>query len=140
MDKLNEIEQYFSIKLPEKYKNFLLNIYHFAFENNVFDIILQDGCKKKSSVYKFYTLDNFIAEQQYRDYLMEFQIHFEIPNDYVESKYLYHIAEALSGSICIAIGGQHNGKIYSVDNGDFGIIYQADNIDDFIKSLYHFEP
>lgn len=135
MDTIEKIEQQLNIKFPDNYKAFLLKAETFVVENNSFCRVLQDNYRTDGVVYKFYSTNNFIEHQGYRDYLIEFQTHFENPKDYVEAEHLYHIADGI-GSTCIALGGQHYGKIYSVDNGDFGIIYQSDSIDEFIDSLY----
>lgn len=135
MDTIDNIEQQLKLRLPDNYKAFLLKADTFVVENIVFCRILQDNYRTDGLVYKFYSASDFIERQKYRDYLIEFQTHFENPKDYVEAEYLYHIADG-TGSILISLGGQHYGKIYSADNGDFGIIYQADNIDDFLDSLY----
>jgi hypothetical protein len=135
MDTIDNIERQLKLKLPENYKAFLLKADTFVVENNVFCRILQDNYRTDGLVYEFYPTNSFIERQNYRDYLMEFQTRFENPKDYVEAEYLYHIADG-TGSICISLGGQHYGKIYSIDNGDFGIIYQADTINAFLDSLY----
>lgn len=138
MNKVAVIEQYLGLKFPDDYSEFLLKADTCVVENNVYCRVLQDNYRTDGVVYEFYTTTNFIKQLKNRDrnYLLEFQIHFENSTDYVEAEYLYHIAEG-TGSICISLGGQHYGKIYSVDNGDFGIIYQADNINQFIDSLYN---
>ena len=136
MDKIDIIEQQLDIKFPDDYKLFLSNADKFIIESFFsYCVIKQDNYRSDGSIYEFYTADNFIEKQKYRDYLIEHQVHFENPTDYVEAEYLYHIAGG-TGSICISLGGLHYGKIFSADNGDFGIIYQADNINLFIDSLY----
>ena len=136
MNKIDIIEQQLDIKFPNDYKLFLSNADKFIIENFFsYCVILQNNYRTDGCIYEFYTVDNFIEKQKYRGYLVEDQAHFENPKDYVEAEYLYHIAGG-TGSICISLGGLHYGKIFSVDNGDFGIIYQADNINLFIDSLY----
>jgi hypothetical protein len=135
VDTIDGIEQQLNLKLPDDYKEFLLGADTFVIENHVFCRILQDNYRTDGLIYEFYSANSFIESQKYRDYLIEFQTHFENPKDYVEAEYLYHIANG-TGSICIALDGQHYGKIFSADNGDFGIIYQANNINDFVDSLY----
>jgi hypothetical protein len=135
MNKVKHIEQQLGVTFPNDYREFLSKAHTFILENNVYCRILQDNSKSDDFIYEFHTTENFIERQKYRDYLVEFQIHFENPTDYVEAEYLYHIADG-TGSVCISLGGKHYGKIFSVDNGDFGIIYQADNIEEFINSLY----
>lgn len=135
MDKVNYIEQHFGVRFPDEYREFLVNASSFVLQNPFYCVILQDGYRTDGRVDEFYTLENFIERQKYREELIDFQTHFENPTTYVEAEYLYFIAEG-SGAICIALGGKHYGKIYSVDNGDFGIIYQADNINIFIDSMY----
>lgn len=138
MDKINNIETALELKLPDDYKRFLLSSYCLEIFNKIFSRVLQDGYRTKGVIDAFYTVDNFLEQQNYRDYLVETQKHFGNSTNYVEAEHLYYIASGASGSICIALGGKHFGKIYSVDNGDFGIVYQSENINAFIYSLYDF--
>jgi len=126
MNKINHIETTLGLELPDDYKRFLLSSICLEISN-------KDGV-----IDAFYTVDNFLEQQYCRDYLVETQNHFGNLQSYVEAEHLYYIAGGASGSICIALGGKHFGKIYSIDNGDFGIIYQSVNIDAFIDSLYDF--
>jgi|GEM_PF-5535643 len=135
MDKIDNIEQTLGLQFPKDYREFLLRTHTHTVKNSVYCRILQDNYRTDGLIYRFYTITDFFERQEYRIYLIEFQTHFENPKNYVEAEYLYHIGDG-TGSICIALGGQHYGKIFSVDNGDFGIIYQADNINKFIDSLY----
>lgn len=135
MSKINNIEQQLGLRFPDDYKEFLLKANSFVIENRVYCRILLDNYRTDGVIHEFHTIDNFMNRQEYRDYLFDFQNDFETPKDYVESEFLYHIADG-TGSICIALGGQHYGKIYSVDNGDFGIIFQADSFNKFLTGLY----
>lgn len=138
MDKIHHIETSLGLELPDDYKRFLLSSNCLKITNKAFSRILQDGYCTDGLIDAFYTVDNFLEQQHYRDYLVETQKHFGNSTNYVEAEHLYYIASGASGSICIALGGKHFGKIYSVDNGDFGIVYQSINIDAFIDSLYDF--
>jgi SMI1 / KNR4 family (SUKH-1) len=135
MSKIENIETHFGFSFPKDYKDFFLEAHNFVLDNSVYCRVLQNGYKTDGLVFEFHTIDNFVEKQECRDYLIEFQTHFENPIDYVEAEHLYHIADG-TGSVCISLAGQHYGKIFSVDNGDFGIIYQAENIKGFVDSLY----
>lgn len=135
MDKVEIIEKELGLTLPVDFREFLIKSKSFVLDKQVYCRILQDNYRTDGIIYELYTVDNFLERQLYRDDLFEMQAHFENPSEYVESEFLYYIADG-SGTICISLGGQHYGKIYSVDNGDFGIIYQAENVNAFIDSLY----
>lgn len=136
MDKIKEIENRLGLKLPLDYKLFLTNVDKLIIQDSVtFCRILQDNYRTDGLIYEFLNDSNFLERNVSRQYLIEHQKHFKNPKEYVEAEYLYYVATG-TGAICIALGGLHYGKIFSVDNGDFGIIYQAENIDLFINSLY----
>ena len=135
MDKVEIIEKELGLALPVDFREFLIRCKSFVLDKKDYCRILQDNYRTHGIIYELYTVDNFLERQLYRDLLFEMQTHFENPSEYVESKFLYYIADG-TGTICISLGGKHYGKIYSVDNGDFGIIYQAENINSFVDSLY----
>ncbi|MBO9563626.1 MAG: SMI1/KNR4 family protein [Niastella sp.] len=136
IDKLISIEEKLGFKLPEDYKQFLLDeAGHSQCMFKVYPRVLQDGWKTDGIIEKVTSVDTFWQANQYREYLREFQEHFENPASYVESEYLYVIMSG-TGVVCMAMSGTHKGKIYSVDNGDFGIVYQTDNLEQFLQSLY----
>mgnify|MGYP000146965521 CR=1 FL=1 len=55
--------------------------------------------------------------------------------EYVDEASLYHIAFTSNGSVCMSFYGKNVGKIYSVDHGDYGIVYLAGTLEDFLKTL-----
>jgi hypothetical protein len=136
MEIIEDIERQLNIKFPDTFKEFLLKVDTFVVENTYFCRILRDNYRTDMIVHEFCPANDFIAYQERREYLIEMQNDFEVPVDYVEAEYLYYIASTENGGICIALDGQHYGKIYSMDSGDFGIIYQANNINEFLDSLY----
>ena len=83
-----------------------------------------------------YKFESFWKDNKYRSYLEEFRSDFQIPRDYLESEYLYLIAKCDNQAICMALNGIHKGKIYSADNGDFGIVFQTNSLAEFLESLY----
>ncbi len=140
IDKVISIEDKLGFKLPEKYKQFLLDeASHSQYVLKHFDRILPDGWKTDGRVDGVITVDNFWRFNQNREHLEGLQTHFEHPRSYVEVEYLYVIMEG-SGTVCMAMEGMHKGKIYSADNGDFGIVFQADSLDKFLQSLYKYKP
>ncbi len=96
------------------------------------------GYKSPELMGSFSTYKTFWKHNQYREVLEEFQEDDEQEESYVQSEYLYIIGDAngFSGSVCMALHGIHKGKIYFADNGDDGIIFQADTLQDFLNSLY----
>lgn len=120
--------------MPEQYRLFLPNAKKYTSVCYVYDRILQNGHIYDGLIFDFLDVESFLLHNQYREHLIEFQEHFEIPRTYVEAEHLYFIADG-AGAICIALAGLHVGKIYSSDNGDFGIIYQAEDFNSFMKSI-----
>ena len=127
---LESVEQQIGYKFPEEYREFMLVNNGGRPSPDVFRITLSDGYTFTSAVHKFFSWDELLTF--YREYLEEYMEVFELTDEYVEARYLYHIAECLSGSICIAVAGKHEGTIYYTDNGDFGIIYQSKSFESFL--------
>jgi hypothetical protein len=123
------------IKLPVDYIQFLIESDKNKYYHKDFTKVHQDGYLQKDSLVEFYNLDKLKKGLSCRDFLIEFQLHFDLSTDYVESDKLIHIAETLGGTIDISIDGKHKGKIYSVDHGDFGIIYLAENLEEFLLMI-----
>lgn len=73
-------------------------------------------------------------------HLKEHFEHFELDESFVETKYLLPIIKIGSGGcINIAIGGKHNGKIYQVDNGDFGILLISNSLQEFLNEIFLYD-
>lgn len=72
------------------------------------------------------------------DYLTDHAQHFDLSPQYVEPEYLFPIGLMPNGAIYIAIDGKHNGKIYTADNGDFGIVFHSDNLEKFLESVFEY--
>ncbi len=140
MDQISIAIQYIETKLqhslPNEYKEFLSNFDLFKKEELGFPITLRDGYKMSNVLRFFFNASTFLNQNDFRSFLEEYIEPFELTSDYVEPQYLYFIAECLTGNIAMAIGGQHEGKLYYVDNGDFGIIYLSSSIKDFMNTLY----
>lgn len=100
-----------------------------------------DGYKTENSIVSIFTPEEIVeAYDNLKLYLEETFEHFELSTDYVETKYLLPIIElGNGGTINIHIGGKHNGKVYEVDNGDFGIILLSNSLQDFIEKLYVYD-
>lgn len=69
-------------------------------------------------------------------YLLEHAEDFALSDDYVEPESLFPICNLPNGAVYVAIDGKHKGKVYTADNGDFGIIYHSENFDAFWTSLF----
>lgn len=140
IDKIISIEEKLGFKLPEEYRQFLLDeASHSQHTLKYFDRILPDGWKTNGRVDSVMSVDTFWQFNEDRENLEGLQTHFDHPRDYLEVEHLYVIMEG-SGTICMAMGGTHKGKIYSADNGDFGIVYQADSLELFLQSLWKYKP
>ena len=98
-------------------------------------IIHEDGWESNSFISKIESIETSVDTWGYRGYLNEFQEDFELTEDYVEANFLFPIMEISSGAVYVAIGGKHNGKVYTVDNGDFGIVFHSNTLDEFISKI-----
>jgi hypothetical protein len=134
-EQVNNFETENGLKLPEDYVNFLIESDECKYNHKVFTKVHQDEYRQEDSLVEFYNLDRLKNGLLNREFLKDFQMHFELTSGYVESEKLIHIAETLGGTIAISTDGIHNGKIYSVDHGDFGIIYLAENIEELLLIL-----
>ena len=123
------------IHLPDMYTEFLLKNNSSIYCNKVFSIIHSDGYETNDAIVKFHSLEELAKGIEYNEYMVDFQTHFDLLVEYVEANNLINIAETLGGTIAISIDGQHKGKIYSIDNGDFGIIFLANDILNFFSLL-----
>lgn len=139
MNHFASIEDKLGYPLPESCKSFLLATDNKKYVGKVFDRVFEDGWSSNSIIESIVTIDSFWEYNKYREYIDEMQAHFENPVSYVESEYLYAIIHAVNMAICMALNGRHKGKIYCVDNGDFGIMYQAENLEEFLQSLTDYE-
>ncbi len=99
-------------------------------------ILFEDGHKDSNWIMKIESFESIKKTWQYNGYLKEFKKLFEIPDSYVQTEYLIPIMELISHTIYYASGGMHSGKIYHVDNGDFGILKIADSLDDLMDKIY----
>ena len=133
---IQQVETKLQHSLPNEYKEFLSNFDLLSKEELGFPITLRDGYKMSNVLRFFFEASTFLNQNDFRSFLEEYIEPFELTSDYVEPQYLYFIAECLTGNIAMAIGGQHEGKLYYVDNGDFGIIYLSSSIKDFMNTLY----
>ncbi len=136
MDTIDSIEEQLGYKLPDEYKTFLLKKNNDRFLNKGYRRVIDGNFTTDSRIDEIISIENFWKKNEYRDYLFEFEKHFENTKSKTEVKYLYCIFGCVNGVICMALNGNHRGKIYSVDNGDFGITFQAENLQIFLKGLY----
>lgn len=99
-------------------------------------IVYEDGLESENYIVKIESFESIRDTWKYNDYLKEFKVLFKIPDSYVEVDKLIPIIELMSDSIYYASGGIHSGKIYHVDNGDFGISKSADSLEEYMNNLY----
>lgn len=133
------------LEVPTNLHSFL-KLYSGGDSNNhnyiyTYDIIHEDGWKTSNSILLVLTAEKIIEYfTNLKPYLQDTMEHFELDTNFVETDFLLPIIElGDGGTINIAIGGDHNGKIYEVDNGDFGIILQSNSLEEFINSLYIYD-
>ncbi|MFK7747200.1 MAG: SMI1/KNR4 family protein [Kordia sp.] len=137
-----EIENFTGFNLPKEIKSFLKkyadSTIMFDHENYcIIDLIFTDGLKTNDGLQKVDSLNSIKEKWKYRDYLHEFQRDFQVSNDFVESSQLFPLIETHLGcQIYVSIGGNHLGKIFHVDNGDFGFCHLANSLDEFLDKCY----
>ncbi|MGR7814309.1 SMI1/KNR4 family protein [Lacinutrix undariae] len=106
-----------------------------------YDLIHDDGWKSVNSIAEILNPNNIIESYlNLKPHLQDTFKHFELTSDHVEIDYLLPVMGLEDGGlIYISIGGKHNGKVYEVDNGDFGILFKSNSLEDFIYSLYIYD-
>jgi aminopeptidase-like protein len=100
------------------------------------DIKHSDGWKQSSCIERIVSFESLLVKLENCDYLNEFVVHFGLTYDYVEAKYLFPLAELPNGSLLTAVNGRHTGKVYTADNGDFGILFHSESLAAFWASVY----
>ncbi|WP_315822393.1 SMI1/KNR4 family protein [Paraflavitalea speifideaquila] len=137
MNPFASIEDKLGYPLPGSCKAFFLATDNHQYIDKICPRILQDGDTADGRIEGMVTIDSFWKYNDYcNEHFEDMQAHFESPTSYVESAHLYTIILGVNMCICMALNGLHKGKVYSVDNGDFGIIYQADSLDQFLQQLF----
>lgn len=102
-----------------------------------FDFKYEDGCESNDGLLEVESFESIVKGWRYRSYLAEFAQHFEVSENYVEANRLFPLFSLLgSGQVYVTIGGQHDGKVYHVDNGDFGFCFLANSIEEFLNTCY----
>jgi hypothetical protein len=101
-----------------------------------FQTIHSDGWKQDSFIENITTSENIISEFEDRDTLNLYFSSFELTSKFVEIEYLLPFAFAANGVLYCSIGGVHSGKVYFVDNGDFGILFQSESFERFWDSVF----
>lgn len=101
-------------------------------------VTFPDGFKCPAHVRLFYSVEEIRTCWKYVGpvALNEEAERFDLNEEFVEPEYLVPIAgEYDGGAIYIAVGGRHAGKVFLMDNGDFGIGWVADNVDEFLRQI-----
>ena len=139
-----EIEKITGLKLPTYLIDFLLkysggeitsSMNQYSFD---YDVLVGDKqFSQSNSIFKILTVVDIKTQWKFIESLYELNEHFELTNEYVEVEKLLPIIDVYGGALYIAISGQHDGKIFYGDNGDFGIIKIADSLNEFFdKKIY----
>jgi hypothetical protein len=133
-EEIEKFELETGIKLPDDYSTFLMRNPE-DYLAMLFNKIHSDGYIQGDCILEFYEPAKLKEKLNHREYFLAFQSHFNLLSDYVETEQLILIAETLGGEIALAMDGKHRGKLYAIDNGDFGIIFLSNNIFDFLPTL-----
>ncbi len=95
----------------------------------------EDGWKYELSIEKIIDFESittiFDDDEMLELYIKEHNL----TNDFVEIEHLCPFAYAPNGVFYCSIGGKHNGKIYFADNGDFGILFLTNSLEEFWNSV-----
>ena len=141
---IQSIEKLSGVILPSEIRHFYL---HFAGAkpgiNNgdaCFKITLDDGDEIESFLEDVYDYDSLVEyfennNGQY-DFISEYVQHFDLSPEYVDCATLLPIVALPNGAVYASVSGIHRGKIYTVDSGDFGIVYLSANLTQFLDSVY----
>lgn len=137
---LNAVENLFGTALTPELRTFLR--IHAGSKPNYdgriccFDIRHSNGWKQGNFIERILSFDSILVQLDCRHYLREFVVHFGLTADYVEPAYLFPFAETPNGAVLMCVSGLHAGKIFTADNGDFGILFHSESLDDFWTSTY----
>ena len=140
---LSEVENLFGTGLPPEVRTFLkLQAGSKPTVNGdicCFDIKHSNGWKQSSFIERIVNFESILVQLDCREYLHEFVVCFGLTSDYVEADYLFPIAELPAGALLMAVSGRHAGKVYSADNGDFGILFHSQSLAAFWASVYKWQ-
>lgn len=136
MDLVKKLQDTFGIIFPKGYMDFLKSSNSKEIQYQHFSRRIDEDICKIVQIDKVIYLEDFELYNKDLSYIKEFQEEDELPDSYVESRYLYQIINCDNTIVVMAFEGIHKGKIYTVDNGDFGIRYQADNLNDFLRKIF----
>ena len=134
---LNDLEVDLGFELPNSYRKFLLNEDVKRLNGKSFPVTHIDGNKVIWRIEEFADVSDFLKFNEYRtnfNHLVEFANELDFI-EYVDGETLYYIADCTNGGIVMSMKGNKVGKIYSVDNGDFGLIYLEDDIYEFLDTI-----
>jgi len=133
---ITRIEEKIGTSLPKSYNEFLLLENTDIYKYKSFSRLLKNGYKKIIQIDEVMTIENFLENNKYLDFIVEFQEDDELPSSYVEGKFLYQIMNCDSKSVYLSMDGLHKGKVYVVDNGDYGITFQSNTLEEFLNSIF----
>ena len=134
-----KIEEKIGAELPKSYTGFLLGETTNIYKYKNFSRKLRDGYKTIIQIEEVMTAENFLENNKYLNFIVEFQEQDDLSTSYVEGKYLFQIMDCNSKGVYLAMRGAHKGKIYIVDNGDYGITFQDKSLEDFLESIFDLE-
>jgi hypothetical protein len=102
----------------------------------VFKTVHSDGWEQSNFIERIISMEGIILELDDRSTLELYVNSFNLSRDFVEIEYLLPFALPANGILYYAVGGNHTGRIYIADNGDFGILIQAIDFKSFWDSVY----
>lgn len=124
-EQFSTIEKHYGCLIDESIKSVIRNFNGRVLTQNSesasLSYKLDDGTEINDMIEAVFDGSQIIEQLEYLDYLERFKEYFELDDSYVLCNTLLPLMELASGALYISINGDHQGVLYAVDNGDFGI-------------------
>lgn len=137
---IHTLEEKTNFILPENlrllFKNYSGSIPTIKNKEVYIQFTYKSGDKQSEQIRRIKTPEQIIENWRYRGYLQELFDQFNLDEKFVQTDYLFPFAEMLGHELYCSVGGDHDGKVYAIDNGDFGFAFLAKNLDEFFNRLF----
>lgn len=95
-----------------------------------FTVSFPNGTVSDDLLQRFLLVEEIRAQWPHIGYLREFVSLFGLGSGFIEPSVLLPFADCAEGCLYLANSGQHEGRVYYADNGDFGIAFLAESVMD----------
>ena len=141
-EQISKVEVLFGAPLSEEVKQFYLE--HGGSEPNIaggdcgFIIENADGWQTESVIYSVpsYLELETALKQNYLEYLKEYVASASLEGNKLNYKDLFPVFNLPNGAVYIAVSGEQEGKVYTADSGDMGLVYNSADLSQFLSKLY----